>query len=67
MQVSERNLPIPKGLICWGSFMGSFSIYQDLDEQNSSYLVGKKASVKVRDEVEKPWNRVERMPGVKWK
>lgn len=47
--------------------MGSFSIYQDLDEQNSSYLVGKKASVKVRDEVEKPWNRVERMPGVKWK
>lgn len=47
--------------------MGSFSIYQDLDEQNSSYLVGKKASVKVRDEVEKQWNRVERMPGVKWK
>lgn len=65
MQVSERNLSIPEGLICWGS-----EILFDLPKdrwQNTSYLVGKKASVKVRDEVVKLGNIVERLLGVKWK
>lgn len=44
-----------------------FLIYQNADGQNTFYLVGRKASEKVRDEVVKLWNIVERMLVVKWK
>ena len=42
-------------------------IYQKTDRQNTSYLVGMKASVKVRDEVVTLGNTVERLLGVRWK
>lgn len=64
MQVSERNLSIPRGAYLLGD-LRSFLIYQKTDRQNTSYLVGMKASVKVRDEVVTLGNTVERLLGVR--
>lgn len=51
----------------FGVLSRSLSIDQKRDGHNLFYLVGKKASEKVRDEVVRLWNIAERGLVVKWK
>lgn len=49
IEVSGRNLSIPKGTYSFGIVNEILLIYQNIDGQSTFYLVGKKARGKVRD------------------